>query len=282
MKDLELKVKNLEKTIKKQQILNMRLERRSKQQKQDQKQIRNKSNLRIRKLEADNAKLELLLKSDAKLIATVEKLKISLKQQKLDHHYAQKKLEAQYRKLQSTNSELNTIIKDLAGKGKENITERAELTAKITREKLFKSQVSKHETALKQINGLEADLAAKSARSKEDTKSRFRRPKNFLQENMSRVKRVAKPRYEKSTTFPVTKNARFARPDWDSRKIREPSINCETKSKKIKQHGRGCLLLWPRSMLNKAEELFQIARKISNDSESVVALLAIPVPITIA
>jgi myosin heavy subunit len=279
MKDLELKVQNLEKTLKTQKILNLRLEKSSKQQKNDQNQIRNKSKARIRKLKAENAKLEQRVKSNAKLAATVEKLKICLKKQKLDHQRAQNKLEAQCRELKSTNSELNTIIKDVRGKGYEDITE---LPAKIKRDKQIKSQGSKHETALKRINELETNLAANSARMKENTNSRFRRPKNFLQEDLSRMKWVAKPRYERRTTFPITKNSRFARPDWDSPKIREPSINCETKSKKVKQHGRGCLLLWPKSMLNEAEELFQIARKTSKDSGSVVALLAIPVPITIA
>jgi len=96
------------------------------------------------------------------------------------------------------------------------------------------------------------------------------------------MKREVKPRYERSTTFPVNKNSRFARPERDLPKSAELSVNCEPQSKKIKQHGRGCLLLWPSSMLNEAQEFFQIARKKDKNSGMVVALLAIPVPITMS
>jgi len=137
---------------------------------------------------------------------------------------------------------------------------------------------------VERVNNSQMHLVANAARVKEGTSSRFRRPKSVLQDKLPTVKSEIKPRYERGTTFPVTKTSRFARPKWGTpqNRTRQPNINSKTKSKKVKQRGRGCLLLWPRSMLNEAEELFQIARKKSKDSDNVVALLAIPVSITIA
>lgn len=280
IEDLQLKVKNLEKALKTQQNINMRLEHSIRQQKQDHKQARHKSKAWIMKLEAKNAKLELMANPNAKLAAELERLKICMRKQKVDHKRAQNQLKSQCRELSRTNNELKTKIKDLDAKGSENVNGRTKLSAKAIRKRPLEIQVRKQETELKRINQLESDLAASAALVKNDTNSRFRRPKKFFQEEVPTVKRTIKPRYERSTTFPVTKTSRFARPDWVSPQIKEQSNNYATKTRKIKQHGRGCLLLWPRSMLNEAEELFQLARK--KNKVMVAALLAIPVPITIA
>lgn len=276
--ELRLKVWALEKALETQCTLNKRLEMSIKQQKQDQKQARNKSKARIIKLELENAKL--LANSDAKLVSDLETLKVSLRKERVDHKRVQNKARAQFRELESINIMLHSKIKDLGQEG--NGCD--ELVAKITSlNSLLKNQKGKHETALKRINELESHLAANTARGREDTTSRFKRPKNFLQqEEPPRIKRGIKPRYEKSTTLPVPEHGRFARPGRALPWSGEQSVNPEVHMKKVKQHGRGCLLLWPSSMVKEAEEFFQMSCMKSKSSDMPVALLAIPVSMTIS
>jgi len=251
LEELRLKVKNLEKALRTQCTLTKRLEKSIKQQKTDQKQARNKSKARIIELELENAKL--LANSDEKLVADIEKLKLSLRKEKGDHKRVQNKAKAQFRQLENTNTMLQNRIKDLGEDGYATISGRDELIAKISRlSSLLKNQKSKYESALKRINELETHIAANTARGRDDATGRFRRPKNFLhQEEQPRTKRGTKPRYEKSATFPVPKNAtfpvpkngRFARPGRALPRSGEQSVNPEAQTKKMKQHGRGCLLL---------------------------------------
>lgn len=275
---LKLKVKALEKALETQRILNKRLETSIKQQKQDQRLARNKSKARIIKLEQENAKL--LANTDAKLLADLEKLKVSLRKEKVDNKRSQSKARAQFRDLEKINSMLHSKIKHLG----EEANGRDDLKAEITRlNNQLKDQKSKHETALKRINELESDLAASTARGREDTTDRFRRPKNFIQqEEPSRINRGMKPRFEKSTTLPAPDYGRFARPGRALTWSGEQSGNPEVHTKKIKHHGRGCLLLWPRSMIKEAQEFFQISCMQSEGSDKPVALLAIPVSMTIS
>jgi len=146
---------------------------------------------------------------------------------------------------------LQNRINDLGKEGSSSINGRDELMAKITRlDNLLKNQKSKHETALKRINELETHIAANAARGREDTRredntARFRRPtKNYPhQEELPKVRRGIKPRYEKSTSFSAPKNGRFARPGRASPRSEEQSFNPEVQTKKMKQTGVGCLLL---------------------------------------
>jgi len=244
--ELKLKLKALEKALENQRTWNKRLETSLKQQKQDQKQARNKSKARIIKLEQE--KVKLLANSDAKLVSDLEKLKVSMRKEKVDHKRVQNKVRAQLRDLEKINSMLHGRIKHLV----EEANGCNELKATITRlNNQLKDQKSKHETALKRINELESQLAANTsqlaantARGREDTSDRFRRPPNFLQqEELLRVKRGIKPRYEKSTTLSAPEYGRFARPERALPRSGEQSVNPEVHTKKIKQHGRGCLLL---------------------------------------
>jgi len=95
LQDLRLKVKSLEKALRTQFTLNKRLEKSIKQQKHDQRQARNKVKARIIELEVENAKL--LANGDEKLVADIEKLKVSLRKEKGDHKRDQSKAKAQLR-----------------------------------------------------------------------------------------------------------------------------------------------------------------------------------------
>jgi len=214
-----------------------------------------------------------------------------LRKEKGDHKSDQNKAKEQFRQLENTNTMLQNRIKDLGKEGSSSINGRDELIAKIKRlNDLLKNQESKHETALKRINELETQIAANAARGREDTRrenttaARFRRPTDDFphQEEPPKVRRGIKPRFEKSTSFPVPKSGRFARPGRALPRSEEQSVNPEVQTKKMKQHGRGCLLLWPTSMLNEAEEFYQISRMKSKGNEMPVALLAIPVLLTLA
>jgi len=225
-----------------------------------------------------------LAKANEKLVSEIEKLKISQKKEKDDHRRVQKKMKVHYRGLENTNRMLHTRIKNLKGQGLKNVNGNAELNAEITRlQNLLKSRGSMHAAAQNRINELEAHLAANSARARGDNNSRFRRPnKDFpRQDEVPSMKRAIKPSYDWSATHSVNKNSRFARPGRDLPHSSEIGVNCESQKKNV-QNGRGCLLLWPSSILNKAWEFFQIARKKSKDSDKIVSLLAIPVTMSMS
>jgi len=188
------------------------------------------------------------------------------------------------RELENTNSMLHTRIKSLQEEGLKNVNGRVERNVEIKRlQNLLMIQANKHEMALNRINELEALLAANRGRLRGDHNSRFSRPKNFpSQDELPRIKMGVKPRYDRSATLPVNQNSRFARPERNLPQRTEQGSDNEVISKKVTQHGRGCLLLWPSSMLNEAQEFFEIARKKSKNNDMVVALLAIPVTLTMS
>jgi len=269
-----------------------------KQQRQDQIQVRKKFNTRIRELSAENDKLECLAGANEKLVADIKKLKLSQKRQKGDHKRFQNKLRGKCRELENTNTMLQAKIKKIKLEGLKNVNGRVELNMEINRLKnQSKIQGSKLEVDENRINEYEALLAANKGRVQDDNNSRFSRPKNFTSqeelprikrgnftspEELPRVKRGVNPWYGRISTLPVNKNSRFARPERDLPQSVGQSANDAAKMKKVTQHGRGCLLLWPNSMLNEAQEFFKIGRKKAKNNDKLVALLAIPVTLTMS